>query len=91
MTPLTPWEKKTALLAQQALVQVLQPIFEQAFSDSSYGFRPGRSAHQAIARAKGYCGEGYTYVVDLDLEKYFDTVNRRTNALIPGRVPRQSG
>jgi group II intron reverse transcriptase/maturase len=62
-------------MVQQALVQVLQPIFEQTFSDSSYGFRPGRSAHQAIVRAKGYYEEGYTYVVDLDLEKYFDTVN----------------
>jgi group II intron reverse transcriptase/maturase len=56
-------------------VEILQPIFEQAFSDSSYGFRPGRSAHQAIERAKGYYEEGNTYVVDLDLEKYFDTVN----------------
>ncbi|GHU61699.1 group II intron reverse transcriptase/maturase [Spirochaetia bacterium] len=62
-------------MVQQAMVQVLQPIFEQTFSDSSYGFRPGRSAHQAIKRAKGYFEEGYTYVVDLDLEKYFDTVN----------------
>ena len=62
-------------MVQQAMVQVLQPIFEQTFSDSSYGFRPGRSAHQAIKRAKGYFEAGYTYVVDLDLEKYFDTVN----------------
>ncbi|MDR2742896.1 MAG: hypothetical protein LBB98_12195 [Treponema sp.] len=60
---------------KQAVVQILQPIFEQTFSDSSYGFRPGRSAHQAIEHAKGYYEEGYTYVVDLDLEKYFDTVN----------------
>jgi group II intron reverse transcriptase/maturase len=57
------------------MVQVLQPIFEQTFSDSSYGFRPKRSAHQAIERAKKDYEEGYTYVVDLDLEKYFDTVN----------------
>jgi group II intron reverse transcriptase/maturase len=62
-------------MVQQALVQILQPVFEQTFSDSSYGFRPGRSAHQAIERAKGYYEEGYTYVVDLDLEKFFDTVN----------------
>ena len=62
-------------MVQQALVQILQPVFEQTFSDSSYGFRPGRSAHQAIERAKGYYEGGYTYVVDLDLEKYFDTVN----------------
>jgi group II intron reverse transcriptase/maturase len=62
-------------MVQQAMVQVLQPIFEQTFSDSSYGFRPKRNAHPAIQRAKGYYEEGYTYVVDLDLEKYFDTVN----------------
>ena len=62
-------------MVQQAMVQVLQPIFEQTFSESSYGFRPKRNAHQAIQRAKQYYEEGYTYVVDLDLEKYFDTVN----------------
>jgi group II intron reverse transcriptase/maturase len=62
-------------MVQQAIVQVIQPEFEKTFSDSSYGFRPGRSAQQAINRAKGYYEEGYTYVVDLDLEKYFDTVN----------------
>jgi group II intron reverse transcriptase/maturase len=62
-------------MVQQAMVQVLQPIFEQTFSDSSYGFRPKRNAHQAIQRAKKYYEEGYTYAVDLDLEKYFDTVN----------------
>ncbi len=62
-------------MVQQAIVQVLQPIFEKTFSDSSYGFRPKRNAHQAIERAKKYYEEGYCYVVDLDLEKYFDTVN----------------
>jgi group II intron reverse transcriptase/maturase len=60
---------------QQALVQVLTPIFEPTFSDNSYGFRPKRSAHQAIRKAKEYYDEGYEWVVDLDLEKYFDTVN----------------
>jgi len=60
---------------QQALAQVLTPIFEPTFSDSSYGFRPGRDAHQAIEKAKGFYEHGYTYVVDLDLAKYFDTVN----------------
>jgi len=60
---------------QQALAQVLTPIFEPTFSDSSYGFRPGRSAHQAIGKTKEYYEQGYTYVVDLDLAKYFDTVN----------------
>lgn len=62
-------------MVQQALVQILQPIFEPTFSDSSYGFRPKRSAHQAIMRAKKYYEEGYTRVVDIDLAKYFDTVN----------------
>jgi group II intron reverse transcriptase/maturase len=62
-------------VVQQALVQILQPIFEPTFSDSSFGFRPKRSAHQAINRAKEYYEAGYRYVVDLDLEKYFDTVN----------------
>jgi group II intron reverse transcriptase/maturase len=62
-------------MVQQAVVQVLQPIFEQTFSGSSYGFRPKRNAHQAIQQARKYYEEGYTYVVDLDLEKYFDTVN----------------
>jgi group II intron reverse transcriptase/maturase len=62
-------------MVQQALVQVLQPVFEQTFSDSSFGFRPKRSAQQAMKRAKGYYEEGYTYVVDLDLEKFFDTVS----------------
>ena len=60
---------------QQALVQVLTPIFEPTFSDHSFGFRPGRSAHQAIMCAKEYFQEGYNYVVDIDLAKYFDTVN----------------
>jgi group II intron reverse transcriptase/maturase len=62
-------------MLQQALVQVLQPIFEETFSDSSYGFRPGRNAQQAIKRAKEYYEQGYTQVVDIDLAKYFDTVN----------------
>jgi group II intron reverse transcriptase/maturase len=62
-------------MVQQTLVQILQPIFEPTFSGSSYGFRPGRSAHQAIERARGYYEEGNTWVVDLDVEKYFDTVN----------------
>ena len=62
-------------MIQQALVQVLQPIFEPAFSDSSFGFRPGRNAQQAMKKAKEYYEQGYTRVVDLDLAKYFDTVN----------------
>ena len=62
-------------MVQQAIMQVLQPIFEPNFSESSYGFRPGRNAHQAIVRAKEYYDAGYTSVVDIDLAKYFDTVN----------------
>ena len=60
---------------QQALLQKLQPLWEPDFSDHSYGFRPGRSAHQAVARAQGYIAEGYGIVVDMDLEKFFDRVN----------------
>ena len=62
-------------MVQQAVMQVLQPIFEPTFSDNSYGFRPGRNAQQAIRKAKVYYDNGYTHVVDIDLAKYFDTVN----------------
>jgi group II intron reverse transcriptase/maturase len=62
-------------LIQQALSQVLTPIFEETFSEHSYGFRPGRSTHQAITQAKAYYEEGYTQVVDIDMAKYFDTVH----------------
>ena len=62
-------------LVQQAIHQVLSPIFEAVFSDSSYGFRPGRSAHDAIHKASDYVKEGFVYVVDMDLEKFFDRVN----------------
>ena len=62
-------------MIQQAIVQVLQPIWEKGFSDSSYGFRPNRSAQQAMKKAKEYYEQGYKYVVDIDLAKYFDTVN----------------
>jgi group II intron reverse transcriptase/maturase len=61
---------------QQAIAQILIPIYEKKFSDNSYGFRPGRSAHQAIERSRTYINEGYTWTVDIDLEKYFDTVNQ---------------
>ena len=57
-------------MVQQAVVQILQPIFEQTFSDNSFGFRPKRSAQQAVQRTKKYYEEGYTHVVDLDLEPY---------------------
>ena len=62
-------------LIQQALLQVLTPIFEPQFSEASFGFRPGRSAHQAVKRAKAYVAEGYEWVVDLDIERFFDRVN----------------
>jgi RNA-directed DNA polymerase len=62
-------------LIQQALNQILMSIFDRGFSKSSYGFREGRSAHQAIAKAKEYVDKGYQWVVDIDLEKFFDKVN----------------
>jgi len=62
-------------LIQQAIGQVLTPIFDPTFSDSSYGFRPGRSAHQAVLAAQEYVQSGRHWVVDLDLEKFFDRVN----------------
>jgi len=62
-------------LIQQALHQVLSPIFEADFSASSYGFRPGRNAHQAVKAARQYVAEGRRFVVDVDLEKFFDHVN----------------
>jgi len=65
----------TERLIQQALHQVLSPIFEADFSESSYGFRPGKNAHQAVKAARQYVAEGRRVVVDMDLEKFFDHVN----------------
>jgi len=65
----------TDRLIQQALHQVLCPIFDPGFSESSYGFRPGRSAHQAVLEARAYVASGRRWVVDMDLEKFFDRVN----------------
>jgi RNA-directed DNA polymerase len=62
-------------LVQQAMLQVLEPILDPAFSISSYGFRPGRSAHHALAAARQYVANGRAIVVDIDLEKFFDKVN----------------
>lgn len=62
-------------LIQQALLQILQPHFDATFSDSSYGFRPGRSAHQAVERAREHIAAEHRWVVDMDLEKFFDRVN----------------
>lgn len=73
-------------LIQQALLQTLQPIFEPGFSASSYGFRPGKSAHQAILAAQRHVQEGRRWVVDIDLEKFFDRVN---HDILMSRVARQ--
>lgn len=62
-------------MIQQAINQVLSPIFEKQFNDSSFGFRPNRSCHKAIQRSLEYLNEGYTVIVDTDLEKFFDKVN----------------
>jgi group II intron reverse transcriptase/maturase len=63
-------------LIQQAICQVLTPMWEEQFSDNSFGFRPKRSAHDALKRCQTNITDGYRYVVDMDLEKYFDTVNQ---------------
>ena len=73
-------------LIQQALNQVMQPIFDPDFSESSYGFRPGRSAHQAVLKAREYAAEGRRWVVDMDLEKFFDRVN---HDILMARVARK--
>ena len=73
-------------LIQQALHQVLQPLFDPDFSESSYGFRPGRSAWQAVSQAREYVAGGRRWVVDLDLEKFFDRVN---HDLLMARVARK--
>jgi RNA-directed DNA polymerase len=68
---------------QQAVLQVLQRQWDPTFSPHSYGFRPRRSAHQAVAVAQGFIAEGYRFVVDLDLEKFFDRVN---HDILMGRI-----
>lgn len=73
-------------LIQQAIAQVLMPIFDPHFSDHSYGFRPGRSAHQAVRKVREYIREGYRIAVDLDLSKFFDTV---THDVLMHRVARK--
>ncbi|KMY43832.1 DNA polymerase [Bacillus sp. FJAT-27916] len=65
----------TDRLIQQAIAQVVSKIYDPMFSEHSYGFRPNRSAHDAVRKAKGYIQEGYRWVVDMDLEKFFDKVN----------------
>jgi len=73
-------------LIQQALLQILQPVFEPTFSESSYGFRPGRNAQQAVLAAQQYVQEGRRWVVDIDLEKFFDRVN---HDILMSRIARQ--
>lgn len=75
-------------MVQEALRAVLEPLWEPTFHASSHGFRPGRSCQTAIAEAQRYVAEGYEYVVDIDLEKFFDTVNhQRLMARVGTRVP----
>ena len=62
-------------MIQQAIAQELAPIYEEQFLDNSYGFRPGRSAHEALAKCREYVDEGYVYAISMDLQAYFDTVN----------------
>jgi len=71
---------------QQAILLVLSPLWEETFSDNSFGFRPFRNAHDAVARVQSYLVEGYTWVVDVDLEKFFDLVN---HDVLMGRVARR--
>jgi len=73
---------------QQATLQILTPIFDPTFSAYSYGFRPGRGAHQAVKQAKRYMAEGHTWVVDIDLERFFDRVN---HDILMGRLAKRIG
>jgi RNA-directed DNA polymerase len=75
-------------LVQQAVLQVLEPLLDPTFSDSSYGFRPGRGAHNALHQAAKYVAEGRTIVVDMDLEKFFDRVN---HDILMARLARRIG
>jgi RNA-directed DNA polymerase len=70
---------------EQALLQVLQGEWDSSFSESSYGFRPRRNAHQAVRCAQKYLKEGYTWVVDMDLEKFFETSSYYTPFMIAYR------
>ena len=73
-------------LIQHAILQVLNPQWDPTFSESSFGFRPNRSAHQAVAQAQAFIIEGYDWVVDIDLEKFFDRVN---HDILMSRVARR--
>lgn len=75
-------------LVQQAILQVLTPLLDPSFSESSYGFRPGRSAHDALRQAQKYVGDGRGFVADIDLEKFFDQVN---HDILMSRLARRIG
>ncbi len=64
-------------MIQQGIYQLLSPIYEQEFDADSYGFRPGKNAHQAVKKAQSYLDNGYTWIIELDLEKFFDKVNHQ--------------
>src|SRR6266516_8211764 len=77
---------------QQAILLRLQPLWDPTFSEHSYGFLPGRSAHQAVAQAQAYITEGYRFVVDIDLAKFFDRVNHdRLMVAVAARVADRRG
>jgi RNA-directed DNA polymerase len=75
-------------LVQLAITQILEPLLDPTFSGSSFGFRPGRSAHDALRQAREYVADGYEIVVDLDLEKFFDRVN---HDILMSRLARRVG
>ena len=73
---------------QQAVLQVLQAEWDGSFSDENFGFRPGRSAHQAVKRAQEHIAAGHRIVVDIDIEKFFDRVNHDIlTGLVAKRIP----
>lgn len=75
-------------LIQQAIYQILEPLYDPSFSNASYGFRPGRSAHQALKAAREHVASGKNWVVDIDLEKFFDRVN---HDVLMSRLARRIG
>ncbi len=76
----------TDRIIQQAIFQVISPIFEKQFNDNSFGFRPNRSCEQAVIKAMEYLNDGYEWIVDIDLEKFFDTVNQDKLITIIGKT-----
>ena len=73
-------------IIQQGIVQILTPIYEEQFHDNSYGFRPERSCEQAVIKVLEYLNDGYDWIVDIDLEKFFDTVNQDKLITIIGKT-----